>query len=159
MGATTALLAASTAMGVGGSLIQGQQQAQAAEYNAAVARQQAEAARVAGELEAERIRIAGEKLTGQQKAMYAKSGVTFAGSPMEVMIDSATQNEMDALMTEYNYAIQASQAESEAALAEWRAKTAVTSSYMRAGTTLLQGASSSGLFDTTSPNTINTVDV
>lgn len=149
MGVEGALLASSTIMGVGGSIMQGQQQAQAAEYNAAVARQKAQAAKQAGELEASRIREAGEKLTGSQRAMYAKSGVTFSGSPMEVMIDSATENEMDALITEYNYSVQASQAESEAEIAKWRAKTYKTNSYMRAGQTLLQGASagySSGAF-------------
>jgi uncharacterized protein involved in type VI secretion and phage assembly len=145
MGTTTALLA--TGLTAFGQIQQGQQQAQAASYNAAVARQKAQAARQAGELEAEKIRKQKERLTGRQKALYAKAGVTFSGSPMEVMIDSATDAEMDALITEYNYSVEASQAESQAQISNWRAKTYRSSSWTRAGATLLTGASESGLFD------------
>jgi predicted nucleotide-binding protein (sugar kinase/HSP70/actin superfamily) len=145
MGTTTALLA--TGLTAFGQIQQGQQQAQAASYNAAVARQKAQAARQAGELEAERIRKQKERLTGRQKALYAKSGVTFSGSPMEVMIDSATNAEMDALITEYNYSVEASQAESQASMSRYRAGVYQRTGYMRAGQTLLTGASQSGLFD------------
>lgn len=146
MGTTTALLA--LGLTAAGQITEGYQQAQAAEYNAAVARQKAQAARKAGKLEADRIRKQRERLTGRQKALYAKAGVTFSGSPMEVMIDSATNYEMDALITEYNYEVEARQSESQAQISNWRAKTYRSNSWKRAGATLLQGASSSsGLFN------------
>jgi hypothetical protein len=141
MGVAGALTLASTAVSAYGQYQQGQQQAQAAEYNAAVARQQAEASREAGKLEAARIRKQKERLTGRQRAMYAKAGVTMEGSPMEVMLDSATDAEMDALITEYNYETQARQAGSQASMSQWRAGVYERTGTQRAGATLLQGVS------------------
>ena len=68
---------------------EGQAQAEAEQYNAAVYRQQAEMTAQSGALEAERQRTQARKLMARQSALYSKSGVTLSGSPLAVMADSA----------------------------------------------------------------------
>ena len=110
--ATTAI--AGTAMTAYGQYKQGQQQGEAMAYNAAVARRQAENLRVAGELEAYRYRVTGERFTARQSVLYAKSGVLLRGSPLEVIEDSMAKIELDADIARYNVSIGAQTLESEA---------------------------------------------
>lgn len=103
MGAPAAL----AVMG-GGSLLQaygtyqqGKAQEKAAKFNAKLAE-------VKGRQRESAVRRSGRRQMGAIRASIAKSGVTTAGSPLEVMAESAAAIEMDALNARFG-------AESEAA--------------------------------------------
>lgn len=123
------MLAAATAVvGAGSAIMSGiqqseaqksqaqsyQQQAYASQYNAQVARQQADAIRAAGALEQEKERKKGLLLMGQQEAAFGKSGVVMEGTPLDVMAETAANLEFDRLIRQYNIDTQANRTESEA---------------------------------------------
>lgn len=109
------MAAVSTAVGVGGSIMSGIGQANAAAANAKAAQANAAATRQAGEAAARqaqvnadiqaqvtrenerRMRVRQEKLLASQEVGYAKSGVMLEGTPLEVMADTAAQTELDIL--------------------------------------------------------------
>jgi hypothetical protein len=125
------------AIGVFGQIQAGREAASVYEYNAKVAEQNAAIALERGKAAAEAARRRARRFTGEQRGKYAASGVTFAGSPLEVMIDDAAEMELDALDQEYNAKIEALNAKSQAGLSLMRAQSARKSSYVSAGATLL----------------------
>jgi len=141
MNFTSTLLATATLATAGlsavGSIMQGKAMQSAEEMNAQVARQEAEAIRRATDFEIERRREEREKLLGRQRALYAKAGVKFSGSPLTVMIDTIADYEMDFAMLRYNSQIGISRTMSEAQYREQLGKSYLTESYIKAGTTLL----------------------
>lgn len=68
------------------------------EYNAQLAEREARETQVAAAYEESKFRKGGVRLKARQRARYAKAGVTPEGSPLEVMEQTATELEMDALM-------------------------------------------------------------
>lgn len=85
-------------------------------FNATQAMGNAARAREVASSEAERIRNRSSRLLGSQRADFAKSGVVVgSGTSQDVMLDSATQGELDALIAEYT-------GESEAVNEEFKAK-------------------------------------
>lgn len=90
--------------GAGGlmkSVGQYQQMRSAAELEAleeALARRAADEATAAASYEAAQIARMGERLAGRQRALYAKAGVEFAGTPLEVMEQTAADVEQDVLI-------------------------------------------------------------
>ena len=72
------------------------------EFNAAVTRANALAIRTTADLDIERQKKAAKSLKGSQIAGYAHAGVRLQGSPLEVMIDSAAQANLDIAITDYN---------------------------------------------------------
>ena len=132
------------ALGIGaqayGQYKESKSAAQAEAYNAALARQQADAAGKSAELELWRARKQAEAFLGTQRASYAKAGVrSDFGSPLEVMSDSAGELELDALITQYNIKTQQNQYLSQAALSDWSAKNFKMMSMLRPAVTLLTG--------------------
>lgn len=146
MGAETALMvmtAVSAVAGAGGALYAGEQQRKASSYNAAVADQNARAAedKAAYDEQMHRERI--RKILSSQRAEYGQSGVSMdSGSPLLTMEDTAGQGELDALAIRYGGDIQAAQQRSSATLSKMQGKSAQTSSYFQAGSSLLTGAQS-----------------
>ena len=140
-----------TAVSVGGGLMaanaqaqQGRQMQQAENYNAAVARQTAEATRVAGQFEVDKQRRENARFLGTQRARMAASGVTFSGSPLDVMSDTIADQEMDIAALRYNTEIGAGRAMSQAGYSDFLGKSyakqgaiAGNESLFKAGTTLL----------------------
>ncbi len=121
MGAlTTALMVAGTAMSAVGQIqqgyaasaaaesnaslleMQGRESQITAEYNAAVSRANAEAIRTSADLDIVRQRAAQKTFRGAQAAKYAGAGVKLEGSPLDVLIDTAAQFELDILITDFN---------------------------------------------------------
>ena len=145
MGLTTGLLLAGTAMSMYGQIQSGQRQAEAEEYNAQIAEQQATSATLRGKTQADLDRRRGESFISTQRARYGASGVTFRGSPLEVMAQTAEDIEYDALMTEWEAKTKASYYSAEAENRRRAGKRAVTDSYIGAGMTLLTSAASYGL--------------
>jgi len=83
-----------------GKAAQRQAESEAAlrEYNAQLAEREAIEAQEAAAYEESKHRKAGERLKGRQRTLYAKAGVTFEGTPLDVMEQTAAELETDALM-------------------------------------------------------------
>ncbi len=162
------LLAAGTALKATSEIKEGKMASQAELYNAAIASSQAESAKVAGEFERATITQAGateqrqiERAKGQtastQKARFAAAGVRRIGSPIEVMADTAAQFELDLAASRYNTRLGITQSKygqdvdvarftSEAKGRKQMAKFRRRAGYLRAGSTILTAAGSSGAF-------------
>ena len=68
------------------------------EYNAKLAEREATESKEAAAYEESKFRKGAERLKATQRARYAKAGITFEGSPLDVMAQTASELEMDALM-------------------------------------------------------------
>lgn len=130
---------ASSLVSAGGALKAGSDEETAGDYNAAVARQSAVATeeKTAFEVEAHREKV--RKLLSSQRAAFAVAGVDMEGSPLLVLEDTAAQGELDAKAIQYSGDVEASQKRSQAELYELQGKNAKTSSYWKAGSSLLSG--------------------
>lgn len=123
-----------------GSIIQGKQERELGKYNAAQYEFQAQAERTSQQLlETQKRRILKSKI-GQQTAIYGKSGIKMTGSPLEVMLDSITNAELDISIDKYNSEVKAKGFESSAAMTQWESKQKRNMSYFSAGKSLLSGA-------------------
>lgn len=116
-----------------GKLIEGENKAIAYEYNAKVARQNAEIARQQGVAAVEAQQRQAARVMGSAMASYGASGVQMdVGSPVDVLVDSARMAELDKLTTQYNYALKAVGYEANAKLDLLGAKSARTSAFFDA---------------------------
>lgn len=122
--------------------------AKTAEYNAAVARQEAQAQ----ELQARR---ENRKFIGRQHAAVGKSGATTAGSPLLTFAESAKVSELDALNIRYTGARTSDIQLRQARLDRIKGGNALKAGNIRAGTSLLTGATTAV---SRLPNAIKTVN-
>lgn len=111
-----------------GFLQQGKQIAGADEYNAQLAIQ-------SGEIQIQDLDTAGEMVMSTQKAMYSKAGVALTGSPLDTMLESATNVERDKQIVNYNV-------QSKVNMLRYQGDVAKYESKMKAGSALLSGAGS-----------------
>ena len=132
------------ALSATGAIMQGQSQKSAEEYNAQVARQEAQALRVSTDFEIERRREEQKKLVSRQRALYGKAGVRFSGSPLTVMIDTIASSEMDSAVLDYNAKVGISQKTSEAKYRRQVGRGYMAEGWVKAGTTLLSTATELG---------------
>lgn len=135
-----------TVVSVMGVLNQGQQAKQAAEYNAAVARNNAIAARQQAAANAAAQERKSRQQIGAMRAAYGASGVGLEGSPIDVLENSAAMAELDRQNILYAGTLKAQGYESTAGQELMRGENAVTSSYFAAGSALLSGMGKSGAF-------------
>jgi hypothetical protein len=123
----TILIAAAATKAVGG-LIAGEGKAQAQEYNATVARQNAAITLQQGEAAVQAQARDAARTQGRAIAAYGASGVqTDSGSPMDVLADSVRMATLDQLTTKYNYDLKALGYNNQATLSEAGAKYSRTS--------------------------------
>lgn len=127
-----------------GSLSQGRSQAAIHGYNANVSRQPAAAVQRQTDYAVQQNRAQADRLAGRQRVLIAKSGVDLDGSPLQVMEDTASQVQRDALAIRYAGDVRSAQAESQAALDGMQADSSLTAGYMGAGASVLSGASQLG---------------
>ena len=120
---------------------QGKSAEAAGKVNAALAQREADQQRQAGQLEAERMRRERIRLAATQRAGFAKSGVTSEGTPLQVMIQSAADEELNAQMTQYNAGIGAMRSGSEASIYKAQGVAAKRAGTLQAGSSLLSGVS------------------
>lgn len=158
MGAAALPLAIAGAVGSGvigaismvqqGRAAEQQARAQAAwqRYNAKVEEREAEASMASAKFEAHQLAKAGKRLKGKQRAAYASRNLQMEGSPLEVLADTATNIELDKMVTlQYGrrYATQhrtrALLSGYEAGMSEARGAAAKTAGYWGAGSSLLGG--------------------
>lgn len=108
-----------------------------AEYNASLLEYQAEVSRKTAKYEEARLRRVAGRVKSRQRALYAKAGVTFEGSPLEVMKETAAEAETDALMIRYAGETRATGSEMEAISRRWEGRLAERTGYIAAGRTIL----------------------
>jgi hypothetical protein len=84
-------------------------------YNASVEQARGLAIRTIADFEIDRIGVAAERFRSGQQAGYAKAGVkTSGGSPLSVMVDTATQFKLDQAITDYNAKVGIAQSSNKA---------------------------------------------
>ena len=134
------LVAASTAVSAVSTIQQGKAQRKAAEYNAQVNEQNAIAAKNKAKYDESIHRERIKRLLSSQKAAIGASGLNLSGSPLLATLDTAEKGELDALAIRYGGTVAANKYKSAAGAYRMKGKSAQTTSYYNAGTTLLSGA-------------------
>lgn len=138
MGAVTLVGAALSAVA---AISAGQAQADAAEFNAEMAQQQATRERQIAERDATDYRRQNSRLLATSRARRAGSGVTSQGSPLLVDEATAAEIELGAQDILAGGSARAFGYEQEAALSRSQAGATRRGSFLKAGGTLLTGAS------------------
>lgn len=114
---------------------------QQARYNAAIAEQDALLASQAAAFREQQIRLLNRRRQSQNRAVIGASGVTFQGSPLEVLTENAFQAETEALLVRYEGQLQSLAQQRRAALLTYQAD---VKDY-EAGVILGQGRQQAGL--------------
>lgn len=138
--AYAAVVVVSALVSAYGQVQQGKNEDAWAKYNAKMAERDARTAEENAKYAAAQKRRETERMLGKQRALYGKAGVTMEGSPLIVAQNTAAEGEMDALMIERGYAIEAIRYRSEKSLFRARGSAAKRAGYWGAGTTLLTAA-------------------
>lgn len=125
-----------------GAVAQAQSAKSAANYNAQIADRNALVTRQQAESNEAAQRRNTYRAMGRIRAGYAGAGVTPEGSPLEVLEDSAAEAELDALNIRYRGEIGATGYEDEGKLQRSRASSAMATGALNAGSALLSGAGS-----------------
>jgi hypothetical protein len=141
-------LVALTAASAVGQIMQGQAANQEARYNANLieqrAQQKAQLLDKQAGIERYQYARARRELESKSYARMAKSGLMPSGSPMEVLVDSMTQLNIDEAIGQYNISVEKqfalADAKETASTYRRKGKQAVTNSYFGALTTVGKGA-------------------
>lgn len=151
----TGLVIASTLLSAAGSIQQGNAANAAGKYNNQVAQMNAAISEKRAFDAVERGKIAEQQkrrevaaISGKQQAAMAANGVDITfGSPLDTLVDTAIQGELDALTIrsnayreEYDYRVQASNQRAQGELQRMQGKAAKTAGYIGAGSTILGGS-------------------
>lgn len=157
--ASLAATALSAGVGVYGAVKSGQAQNAQAKYQSAVERNnakiagwQAQDATQRGQIEEQRQRLATARLRGAQRAGMASNGIEIdSGSPLDVLMDTASLGELDALTIRsnaerevYGFRAQGGNLMAQAGLTQMAGRNAQTAGYINAGSTLLSSAATAG---------------
>ena len=134
-----------SSMGAGGQYLENMSKAKAADYNALGSEQRIQAIRQASDWNLAMINRRKAKFLSSQKTLYAKAGVKMEGSPMEVMIDTATQFELDKISENYTSQVQMAALKSEAQASKIQAKQYRFAAAFQPSMTLLTGAAKAGM--------------
>ncbi len=130
---------ASTGLGVIGSIAQGQAAADAAKYNAAIARQQANMAQDQAAAKATETARQTRQRVAASRAAFGENGFESSGSVADVLGVVQEQGVLDQLTQLNEGAVRAQSLRANAALEDAKAKNARTSGFLNAGSTLLGG--------------------
>ena len=139
-GFATALQALGTLAGVAGTISSGIGAQRTAEYNAKVADNNAIAEKQRAAYEADMTRDRVRQTIGAQRAAGAASGLDIkAGTPVEVLGDTAKQGELDVLARLYGGDSAATAFRNDATMFRAQGKAQKSASMIGAGTSLLTG--------------------
>jgi len=137
-----AATAASTAIGVMSAQANAKAQQNAANYQAQVARNNAEAARQAGEAQAQQVYREGAQRAGLQRAVMAANNLDLGfGSALAIQRDTAEATGLDAATARYNALTQGLGLENQAALLRYQGESARAAGGWQTAGTLLSGVS------------------
>lgn len=133
-------LVASSVLAAGGAVVQGQQQQKMANYQAAQAEADADAAKAAAKVQAEKIRKAGQHQAAQANAALAASGVeTGAGTALRITSGITGDAQEDAYTTIVNGMNTSARYRAQAQADRISGSNAASAGYINAGSALLQG--------------------
>lgn len=135
------LLMGGSALSAYGNLQQGKANQKAHNYNATMLQQQASVEEQQGGAREEAQRRQARKVLGSQAAATAQSGTGTGGSAADIMQQSATNAELDALMIRYESGLKASGLKNQAAGEKYAGKVARQAGYYGAIGSVLNGAS------------------
>jgi len=121
-----------------GAISNSRAQASAANYNAAVASQNAQLATQSAAENERRQRVINSKNLGQLRANVGANGITLEGSAADVIEESATAAELEALQIRHEGALQAVGYSNTAKLDRMQAKNAMAGGYLKASGLLLK---------------------
>lgn len=124
-----------------GGIIHSRQQEKTGDYNARIYEQQARQQRESQKLLEFQKRKILKSRVGKQTALVAKSGIKFSGSPLEVMLDSITNAELDISIDKYNSEVRARGLEGQANITRHEARQRSADTLIRTGTSFLKNAS------------------
>lgn len=125
-----------------GAWFKGEAEAGAAEYNATLARQNEAIALSQGAAAVEAQQRDFRRKQGKAIAAYGAAGVDpGAGSPLDVLAESARAATLDALTIQYNYTLKGRGYANQAALSDANASNARTAGYIAATSAVVNGAS------------------
>ena len=145
-GQAIALAAVSTGAQAGMQMMSAKAQSNQAKMQAELARRQADRERQIGAMQAQQQREKNKRTEGTQRALLAaRGGDTGTGSALLVQSELAEEGEFNARLQENNAAARASGFEAENVLQQARARQIQAAGLMRAGSTLLSGASDIGM--------------
>lgn len=120
-----------------GSLASASAQANAAKFNAQVAKQNRVAVLEQTFTEVEDQRAKNRKMLGAMRAAYGANGLEMNGSPLDVVSDTTTEMEYDVAKTKYIGKMKAVGYANQAKLYEAEAKSAKTAGFIGAASGLL----------------------
>lgn len=135
---------AATAMGVTSSVVQSNQQKAMANYQRQVNEQNAKASREAAQAKIENQRRQAKFTYGTQLARLGGMGALAEGSPLDIMGQSAGQQEYDNMVTEYEGEVQSIQFQQQAALNKYQADIADYNLGLNVTSQIAKGAASMG---------------
>jgi hypothetical protein len=118
---------------------QGEAAKDAADYNAGIARRNAQISLDQADRDAEAQGRDARRQLGAMRAGYGAAGITMEGSPLDVLEDTATTAELDRQNILYRGRIRALGFEDEAGLYEMSGENAASSGNSRATATLIGG--------------------
>ena len=127
-----------------GSLMSGMMQAQSYKAQAKVQERQADIERQKGDFEAQRERERFRRVSGRQRASYLSSGVSLDGSPTDVIVDSAMENEIDVAAIRYGANIREDNFRSSAQISRMNAGNAMMGGVIGSLSPLIGGFKSMG---------------
>jgi predicted lipid-binding transport protein (Tim44 family) len=130
LGATSAAM---VGLGAMSTLSAGMSSYQQSEFNADVAKKQAEQKRQANEYNETLQRRRVERLLSMQKVAAAGSGIAYEGSPLAVSLDTAYQYEIDKGLRKYNSEVEATKLENESELSMMYGRSQLLNSLLSAG--------------------------
>lgn len=134
------LMVAGAAMSAMSAINQGKAAKAAAQYNASIEEQNAQVARDQTLLQVRQADREAYLRLGAQRAAAGASGVKEAGSVLDVIADTAAQNEVQRQDIVYEGSLRQRGYQNAAALDRFSGETAEKNSYLQAGADLLTGA-------------------
>ncbi len=111
-----------------------------ADYNAKVAAQEAEAKRRAGAAQVDLLQERKERMLASSRASTAKSGITSAGAPLLVDIETAELSAFDQVTARYNTQVDVNRSLSEVNLYKYQGKQAKRAGRLAVGAAIFSGA-------------------
>ena len=133
---------AATAIGVTSSVMQSNQQKAMANYQRQVNEQNAKASREAAQAKIENQRRQAKFTYGTQLARLGGMGALAEGSPLDIMVQSAGQQEYDNMVTEYEGEVQSIQFQQQAALNKYESDIASYNLGLNVTSQIAKGAAS-----------------
>ena len=139
MTAMIGLQLAGTAVSAAGQVAQGNSAQMMGQLQQQAYEQQARNTENASLFEQLQLRRKQSLIASNARAEVGASGVAFAGSPTEALVDQAGQDELDIAAIQYGSKVKGSQLRTQGSLAAWSGERQQEAGYIAGASTLLSG--------------------